>query len=48
MKIVLIIIGLAILAVALYFSIQLWETHRILAFLISAGGAYLGVKIMMA
>ncbi len=48
MKVILIIVGLAILAVALYFSIQLWEAHRFLAILISAVGAFLGVKIMMA
>lgn len=48
MKIILIIVGLAILAAALYFSIQLWETHRLIAIAISALGAFLGVKIMMA
>ena len=48
MKIILIIIGLAILALALYFSIRLWEAHPILALAISALGAYLGVRIIMA
>lgn len=41
-----VIIGLAVLAAAIYFGVKLWAVHWILTVLVTGLGGYLGGKII--